>query len=69
MSSTNFQLFQFIMLKVIFCRNKVFVYSHFDFGLKFDFTKVYGGPVGNRHVKITLHVISLLHIHIIIHVI
>ena len=47
MSQTNFQLFQFIMFKVIFCRNKVFVYSHSDFGLKFDLTKVYGGPVGN----------------------
>ena len=41
----NFQLFYFIMFKVIFCKNKVLVYSHSDFGLMFNITKVYGGPV------------------------
>jgi len=31
--------------------------------LKFDLKKFKEGPVGNRHVHITLHVISMLHIH------
>ena len=29
----------------------------------FDLIRFKVGPVGNRHVKITLHVISMLHIH------
>ena len=38
-----------------------------NFGLILLTNKV--GPVGNRHVKITSHVISMLHIHIVIFVI
>ena len=53
------------MYGYILCKNKVyglFVFTLNIFGLISLRNKV--GPVGDRHVKSTLHVIFMLHIHI-----
>ena len=61
---------------------QTFFFNHFSFSTEIKFQFVYtlilfglislkfkGRLVGNRHVKVTLHEIFMLHIHIIIHVI